>query len=287
MGRIAKYCSRFSAPSPAWTASFPRSRENDVPQSLFGAAGAAGSFFGVSLIASDLATAQRPQTEPVAVRVYVAAHVRLYRDALVEILAREDDLEIVGASGERGEILAQVAELAPDVVLLDPAAAESLELIRELAESTATARVVALGSSEAEPDVIAYAEAGVSGFVTREESIADLVDTVLRAAQGDLVCSPETAGVLLRRLTSLAAARPGASPDDPLTPRELEVARLLDEGLSNKQIALRLHLEVPTVKHHVHHILQKLGVARRSEAVARLRQFGLLVVFVALELTVI
>jgi len=170
----------------------------------------------------------------------------------------------------------RVADLDPDVVLLDPAAAESVEMIRELTDSAPTVRVVALASSEAEADVIAYAEAGVSGFVTPDESIADLVATIVRAAQGDLVCSPRTAGTLLRRVTLLAAERPRGSLAEPLTPRELEVARLLDEGLSNKEIALRLHLELPTVKHHVHHILQKLRAASRSQAVARLRQFGLL-----------
>jgi two-component system nitrate/nitrite response regulator NarL len=228
--------------------------------------------------------ASRLDVEPSVVRVFVAAHVRLYREALEEILAREDGLEIVGASGEQDEILARVAEIAPDVVLLDPSAAESLGLIRGLADAAAETRIVALAAPEGEPEVIALAEAGVSGFVTCEESISDLVATIVRAANGELVVSPQTAGTLLRRVTSLAAERPAALPTEPLTARELEVARLLDEGLSNKQIAQRLSVEVPTVKHHVHHILQKLGVARRSEAVARLRQLALLTVCMALDL---
>jgi DNA-binding NarL/FixJ family response regulator len=218
--------------------------------------------------------AHRSQAGAPAVRVFVAAHVRFYREALAEILAREDGLEVVGASGEREEILARVAEVGPDVVLLDPAAAESIELIRQLAALAVGVKVVALASSEAELDVIAYAEAGVSGFVTSEESLADLVATIVRAAQGELVVSPQTAGSLLRRLTSLAAANTGSAPAEPLTARELEVARLLDESLSNQQIAQQLQLELPTVKHHVHHILHKLGAASRGEAVARLRQRG-------------
>jgi two-component system nitrate/nitrite response regulator NarL len=216
-------------------------------------------------------------SESVPVRVFIAAHIRLYREALVELLAPEAELEIVGASGDRHEVLALVSELQPDVVVLDPAASESIDMIRELADPVARVRVVALASSETEPDVIAYAEAGVSGFVTREESLADLVATILRAAAGDLVVSPQIAGTLLRRVTLLAAERPWRSPADSLTARELQVALLLDEGLSNQQIARRLQLELSTVKHHVHHILRKLGVARRSEAVAHLRQRGLLV----------
>jgi two-component system, NarL family, nitrate/nitrite response regulator NarL len=136
--------------------------------------------------------------------------------------------------------------------------------------------VVALTSSETEPEVIAYAEAGVSGFVTREQSLADLVATILMATRGDLMVSPRTAGTLLRRVTLPAAERVDGPVGDPLTPRELEVALLLDEGLSNQQIASRLQLELSTVKHHVHHILHKLGAARRSEAVAHLRRRGTL-----------
>jgi two-component system nitrate/nitrite response regulator NarL len=215
-------------------------------------------------------------SEAATVRVFIAAHVRFYREALTEILAKEHRLEIVGASGNRQEILARVASVGPDVVLLDPTA-ESIHMIRELADPAASTRVVALACPETEPEVIAYAEAGVSGFVTCEESLADLVATILRAARGDLVVSPQTAGTLLRRVTLLAAERPAAFPAEPLTARELEVVLLIDEGLSNQQIALRLHIELSTVKHHVHHILHKLGVARRSEAVAHLRRRGLLV----------
>jgi DNA-binding NarL/FixJ family response regulator len=215
---------------------------------------------------------------PTVVRVFLAARVRLYREALAEIIARQDGLEIVGASGDRQEILARVAELRPDVVLLDPAAAESSDLIGRLVRSALPVKVVALTSSESEPEVIAYAEAGVSGFVTYDESIDELVATIVGAARGDVVCSPQMAGTLLRRVTVLAAGQPSVTLDGGLTARELEVARLLDEGLSNKQIALRLGVEVPTVKHHVHHILEKVGVARRGEAVARLRRLGLLVV---------
>jgi DNA-binding NarL/FixJ family response regulator len=214
------------------------------------------------------------EQQTATVRVFIAAHVRLYREAMVEILARVERLEIVGASGDRAEIVAQVADLKPDVVLLDPAATESVDMIRELADPAARVRVVALASAETEPEMIAYAEAGVSGYVTREQSFADLVATIVMAARGDLMASPRTAGALLRRVTWLAAERRNGRLGDSLTARELEVAMLLDEGLSNQQIASRLHVELSTVKHHVHHILHKLGAARRSEAVAYLRRRG-------------
>jgi two-component system, NarL family, nitrate/nitrite response regulator NarL len=215
--------------------------------------------------------------QPWVVRVFVVAHVRLYREALVDVLAHEPGLEVVGACGPRHTALARVAELEPDVVLLDPAATESMELVRELADPAAGLKIVALASSDDEQDMLACAEAGVSGFVTQEESIADLVATIRRAQKGELACSPKLAGALLRRVMVLAAESQGNGSEQLLTAREREVATLLDEGLSNKQIALRLQLEVATVKHHVHHILDKLGVSSRGEAVARLRRRGGLV----------
>jgi two-component system nitrate/nitrite response regulator NarL len=212
----------------------------------------------------------------VAARVLIASPVRLYRDALAEILEREEELDVVGTAADTGELRAQVAGLDPDILLLDPAISGSIEAIREFGRSGARVKVVVLVSAEAEPDLIASAEAGASAFVTRDDSLAHLVAAITSATRGDLICSPKLAGTLLRRVSALAAARATRHDEVRLTTRELQVAQLLDVGLSNMQIANRLGVELPTVKHHVHHILDKLGVARRSEAVFRLRQYGLL-----------
>jgi DNA-binding NarL/FixJ family response regulator len=136
--------------------------------------------------------------------------------------------------------------------------------------------VIALGCPENDAEMIACAEAGVCGFVPPDASVSDLLAAIQGAVDGELLCTPKMAGVLLRRVTALAAGRPLDAPASSLTMRELEVVRLIDQGLSNKQIALQLEIELSTVKHHVHHILEKLEVARRSEAVARLRQHGVL-----------
>jgi two-component system, NarL family, nitrate/nitrite response regulator NarL len=224
----------------------------------------------------ESASAACPDGDVLAVRIFVAADVCLYREALADVLSREPGLEVVGVSGERSEILNQVARDHPVVVLLDPAAAGGFALIRELTAVAAGVKIVALALSGDERDIVAYAEAGVSGFVTRDESVDDLVATIRRAEQGELECSSRVAGALLRRVNSLAAHRASDLSAQPLTPREIEVAQLLDEGLTNNEIAVRLQLELSTVKLHVHHILRKLGVASRSKAVARLRRSGLI-----------
>jgi DNA-binding NarL/FixJ family response regulator len=156
------------------------------------------------------------------------------------------------------------------VVLLDAASHGALEGACAIRASSPDAAVVALGVANAEGDVIACAEAGVAGYVVREGSVEDLIATVESAARGELRCSPRMAGALVRRLARLAAGQP--IPDGArLTRRELEIVRMIDDGLSNKEIAVRLSIEVATVKNHVHHLLEKLGVRRRGEAAAKLR----------------
>src|SRR5262249_33922961 len=119
---------------------------------------------------------------------------------------------------------------------------------------------------------------GLSGFADHEDSASDLAQTIRAAARGEFRCSARTAGTLLRHVAELAARRENGPPAHAalLTDREREVILLLDEGLSNKQIATRLNIEVATVKHHVHHILEKLEASRRSQAVALARRAGML-----------
>jgi DNA-binding NarL/FixJ family response regulator len=202
--------------------------------------------------------------------VLVVSEIRLYREGIAAFLARTS-LNAAGAAANLGEAADLAARLAPDVVLVDMATADALDVVRRVRAAAPAAKVVALTVSELESDVVECAEAGVSGYVTRDGSLDDLVAAIRSAARGEVVCSPQLAGVLLRRVTTLAAEREPQTSMAALTSREREVAALMDEGLSNKQIAQQLSIEVTTVKNHVHNILEKLRVKRRGEAVARLR----------------
>src|SRR2546421_13075479 len=120
-------------------------------------------------------------------------------------------------------------------------------------------------------DVLASAEAGAIAYVPREASLEDLVAVIECAVRGEAVCSPRVAGALLRRIAVLATDGRSDRVPARLTKREREIMGLIDEGLSNKEIAKRLRIEVATVKNHVHNILEKLQVHRRGEAAARVR----------------
>jgi two-component system, NarL family, nitrate/nitrite response regulator NarL len=203
-------------------------------------------------------------TEGRSARVLIAARVRLYREGVGEILGRERGIEIAGLVGD-ADVARQARELAADVVLVDAGIAGRAAVIRELAQLSPPVKIVALGFPESEHEIVTLAEAGISGFVGSDSSLAELVATIRAQARGDLLCSPRTAGILLRHVATLASGTPAG---DRLTARERDVASLLTDGLSNKQIGVRLQIALPTVKQHVHHILGKLGVARRAEAVA-------------------
>lgn len=209
------------------------------------------------------------------IRVLIAADVRLYREGLATILAQNASVSIVGTAADWTQCLARARELGPDVLLLDTAMPESLSAARSLAAASPHVRVVAFGVPEEGTQLIDYAEAGVAGYVTRDASLDELVAAVAGAARGESPLSPRLAATLLHHVAALAARKPGDGPERRLTARELEIVALIDEGLSNKQIARQLSIEIATVKNHVHHILEKLQVTRRADAAAQLRSLGL------------
>jgi two-component system, NarL family, nitrate/nitrite response regulator NarL len=214
--------------------------------------------------------APRVSTEPVGrvIRVFIVARIRLYREGLAALLPRRDEITLVGTAESWAACADELRALEPDVVLVDMAVADGSSAIREIVNGTDGVKVVALAVSESEQEVVAYAEAGVSGYVTRGESIDDLVAAVESAACGQVTCSPRVAAALLRRVTALSNPSP-VETDSRLTRREAEVAALLDNGLSNKEIAHRLCIELATVKNHVHSILEKLELHSRFEVAQR------------------
>ena len=199
------------------------------------------------------------------------AGVRLYREGLEQVLGPRVD--IVGTSGELSESAHAIAESGADVVLLDTSVSGGAATVRELLEFAPATRILALGLSDCEDDVIELAEAGVAGYVTREQSLDELVAAIESVAHGEMLCSPHLAATLLRRVAALAGG-PGAERRDRLTRRELEIVGLIDDGLSNRAIAQRLSIEIPTVKNHVHNILEKLQVPTRAAAAAEFRRNG-------------
>jgi DNA-binding NarL/FixJ family response regulator len=136
--------------------------------------------------------------------------------------------------------------------------------VRALVAAAPDAKIVVTGVPEDETGVVSLVEAGIAGYATAEQPLTDVAAAVVAAAHGELECSARVSAELAKRLAVLAAVR-RQSKGHALTPREREIAALIADGLSNKQIARRLSIEPATVKNHVHNILRKLGVSRRDQ----------------------
>jgi len=208
------------------------------------------------------------------VRVFIVAEVRLYREGLAQVLERDERVTVLGAAAQVGEALAFLGAMPPDVILLSTGLDDAVPKIGMLSAAAPDAKVIALAVPAVENEVVAWAEAGAHGFLTCDGSLEDLVLAIESAVRDEMPCPPRLAAALLRRVCVLAAEPSAGNLERRLTLRERQFTELLREGLSNKEIATRLHIELTTVKNHVHNILEKLQVRSRGEAVARLRHLG-------------
>jgi DNA-binding NarL/FixJ family response regulator len=216
----------------------------------------------------NTATPEPDQLSP-GVAVLVVDDCCLYREGLVSLVEREPDMCDVQCAHNWASIVTSLEHGIPDVVLVNLASVESHALMTALRMHAPSSRIVAIGMGDSEQEIVACAEAGISGYLLRSEPFSHLIRLVRHVVAGEAVCSPRVTAALMRRLAVLAEERKQRVPV--LTEREDQILGLLDIGLSNQQIADRLCIELRTVKNHVHHILGKLGVSRRGEAVAVIR----------------
>lgn len=199
-------------------------------------------------------------------RLFLIADTAVYVEVLARRLSEVGCGLVVGTATSVQDALRAVSDLRPDIILLDVTAARRLAEVQRLAGAAAGARIIALGITETPHRVVACAEAGIVAYVARDATFDELLTTLRQVQAGEASCSPRIAAALFRRLAERVGTASAASA---LTPREREILTLIDQGLSNKEIARRLYIELPTVKNHVHHILAKLHVHRRGEAAAR------------------
>jgi DNA-binding NarL/FixJ family response regulator len=203
----------------------------------------------------------------VALRLIIISENRLYREGLAHLLGAQPSLDVVGTAGAAAELMLHDA----DIALVDVARPPGLRSVAELRRLRVDLPVIVVSVPELEGIVVQCAEIGVSGYVTTSGSADELVAAARGVARGEVVCPAGVAAVLARRVAALANQRREPAGDARLTLREREILRLIDDGLSNKEIAQRLSLQTKTVKNHVSNILAKLGVANRAAAAAALR----------------
>jgi DNA-binding NarL/FixJ family response regulator len=251
-----------------------------------------------------------PQETSRTLRVLIVSDVRVVQEGLHSVLAGQEEVDVV-STVDTLHAREQNALLRPDVVLFDAARQDSVELLKDLVASAPNSRVVAFGVKETDEEILALAAAGTAGYVCNSAECSDVVKVLEQVMCDELTCSPRAAASLYRRVAALSRgdADPvgvgnghgrcdgnadggngygygyghgnggaGGNSNDgshahvvPLSRRELQVAHLIDCGLTNKQIGRELGIEPATVKNHVHNMCEKLQVHRRGEAAARIR----------------
>jgi two-component system nitrate/nitrite response regulator NarL len=227
-----------------------------------------------NVVKSTAGPGEAPAPQAIRPQVFIVSDVRLLCDGLVLSLSQQPSVTVVG-SAELARASAGIAELRPDVVLLDVGSPGGLGMPVMLRQVLPDLKVVAIAVADVEQEVLACAEAGVSGFVSRNGSIQDLVRAVHCAVREELVCSPRIAALLFNRVAGIGPKALADRDHERLTRREYEIVAYITEGLSNKAIARQLRIQSATVKNHIHSILGKLRVRRRGEVAARMRSAAL------------
>jgi DNA-binding NarL/FixJ family response regulator len=205
-------------------------------------------------------------------KLMIVTATRLLGEGLAACFLRHSDVALQATVSDLSHLRQSLETIQADVVLIDVTQGVDLDEVRAIASEHPNNGLVALGLQEQRQDVIRCGRAGFSGYVARQASVDELYQALSDVVAGRLTCSAEISGGLLRALFRKDARAQAADLKEALTRREGEVLQLIGRGLSNKEIARELSLSVATVKHHVHHVLEKLELPRRAQAMRRVRQ---------------
>ncbi|MCG7304777.1 MULTISPECIES: response regulator transcription factor [Micrococcaceae] len=203
------------------------------------------------------------------IRIVVVDDHPVVRAGLRALLEMEDDLTVVGEAGSEDDAVAEVERERPDLVLMDlrlDHEGSGAVAIQRLRAAGLTMPVLVLTNHDTDADILAAVEAGASGYLLKDAPPEELLPAVRAAAAGQSALAPAIASRLMERLVS---------PLPSLTLRELEVLQCVSDGLTNAEIAQKLFVSQATVKTHLVHVFEKLGVTSRTQAVAEARERGL------------
>lgn len=198
-------------------------------------------------------------------RVLIYSPVRLFGDCMAAFLETTDSVTAVLVEHTMADLDLRAMEFNADVALFDataPDARSAARLVRSLSPDTP---MVAVAVTEVAEEVIAWAESGFDAYVPRTARTSELLDIVCRAQHGETPCDPRIARTLFNALARRGEVPAQHAAEEHLTPREVQIARLIGRGAANKEIAAELHLSVATIKNHVHSVLRKLQVESRSQ----------------------
>jgi DNA-binding NarL/FixJ family response regulator len=211
-----------------------------------------------------------------SIRVLVADDQSMVRAGFRMLLSGEADIEVVAEASNGLEAVEKAARLQPTVILMDIRMPEldGLEATRRILAANAQARVLILTTFDLDDYIYEALRAGASGFVLKDDPPEQLIAAIHTVAGGDALLSPAVTRRVISRFTHIPRPTPPAGLEE-LTPREAEILRLIAQGLSNAEIGKQLFISETTVKTHVTHLLAKLNLRDRVQAVVLAYQAGL------------
>lgn len=212
---------------------------------------------------------QGPRASGEPIRVAVVDNEELFRRGLTMLLTLEDGIEVVGEAGDGVAATELAAALAPDVILMDVRMPKrsGIEACLSIKEVAPVVRIVMLTVSEEEADLYDAVKNGAAGYLLKDSSIDAVAQAIRVVADGQSLISPSMAIKLLDEFKQLSRADRDHVSSPRVTTRELEVLKLVAQGLNNRQIGARLFISENTVKNHVRNILEKLHLHSRMDAV--------------------
>jgi DNA-binding NarL/FixJ family response regulator len=201
-----------------------------------------------------------------AIRVLVVDDQTLFRTGLTSLLSEDERVDVVGQAVDGADAVKQAVKVKPDVVLMDIKMpnVDGIEATRQIIEAVPGVKVLVLTTFETDSQVIQTLKAGASGYVLKDSTASAIVSSIVAVMAGEKVMASAVANRVLEMLTGSTTPKEFY---DGLTNREIEILKLLANGMANKQIAYRLKISEKTVRNHVSNTYEKLGIYDRSQAV--------------------
>jgi DNA-binding NarL/FixJ family response regulator len=203
------------------------------------------------------------------IRLLLIEDNRLLREGIATMLKGNRDIKVVAASGNGENSILRIHELKPNVILLDLGlrSQNSLQVVEMVKKEFPKAKVIVMDLAPAQGDVLEFVKAGASGFILKDATLRDFLATIRSVAEGGKVLPPILSGSLFTQIieNAVSGGRTNLNKAIRMTKREREVLGLISDGLSNKEIAKRLHTATYTIKSHVHNIMEKLTLHTRLE----------------------
>lgn len=203
------------------------------------------------------------------IRLLLIEDNRLLRDGIFSILKLQKDIVIIATSGDSKNTLMKIKQLKPNVVLLDLGlrSQNSLHVVEIVRKDFPEAKIIVMDLAPLQADILQYVKAGANGFILKDTSLRDFLNTIRSVAEGSTVLPPLLVDSLFSQIIDYAVKEGKSQLKESvkMTKREREVIVLLGEGRSNKEIAQKIHISTYTVKSHIHNIMEKLALHTRLE----------------------